>query len=229
MLRQIREYGLDCQAELEQLRQKEITEGTKLIKLIVEEETKAEDGDVDAMFRCHQLYANLEMSKHPEQLNYDDDSINWLKKAADHGHKSAVATLAMIWSTGEIPKVVRVNVAISKSKAFEVCSKFTQEDQNKPEIKAFIETLRKEAEEEKKQSGGCYIATAVYGGYDKPEVLALRKFRDEVLLKHLWGRLFVKFYYAVSPPLADKLKKYQRLNHKIKRILDHFVARLENL
>ena len=46
---------------------------------------------------------------------------------------------------------------------------------------------------------GCYVATAVYGSYDCPEVWTLRRFRDKVLAKSWYGRLFIRLYYAVSP------------------------------
>ena len=46
---------------------------------------------------------------------------------------------------------------------------------------------------------GCYVATAVYGSYDCPEVWTLRRFRDQVLAKTWYGRLFIHLYYAVSP------------------------------
>ena len=52
---------------------------------------------------------------------------------------------------------------------------------------------------DKPKSGGCYVATAVYGSYDCPEVWTLRRFRDNVLAKTWYGRLFIKLYYAVSP------------------------------
>ena len=41
-------------------------------------------------------------------------------------------------------------------------------------------------------SDGCYIATAVYGSYDCPEVWTLRRFRDEVLRESVLGRLFIR-------------------------------------
>ncbi len=50
--------------------------------------------------------------------------------------------------------------------------------------------------------GGCYVATAVYGSYDCPEVWTLRRFRDETLAQTWYGRAFIHTYYAVSPTLV---------------------------
>lgn len=52
------------------------------------------------------------------------------------------------------------------------------------------------------KKGGCYIATAVYGSYDCPEVWTLRRFRDYSLTKTIQGRLFIKIYYMISPALV---------------------------
>lgn len=51
-------------------------------------------------------------------------------------------------------------------------------------------------------SGGCYVATAVYGSYDCPQVWTLRRFRDDTLAKSWYGRAFIRAYYAVSPALV---------------------------
>ncbi|MBK8587140.1 MAG: hypothetical protein IPN88_17730 [Bacteroidetes bacterium] len=45
------------------------------------------------------------------------------------------------------------------------------------------------------KSGSCYIATMAYGNYDHPQVLLLRKYRDQVLLKNVIGKLSVRVYY----------------------------------
>ncbi len=71
---------------------------------------------------------------------------------------------------------------------------------------------------------GGYIAMAVYGNYDAPEVLILRTFRDTVLKRTKLGRLFIKMYNAISPQLACKLKNYPCINNKVKSILDRVVC-----
>lgn len=70
---------------------------------------------------------------------------------------------------------------------------------------------------------GCYIATAVYGNYDAPQVIVLRRFRDTVLQENLLGRLFIKIYYRCSPPMAAYLKNTVCLNSFVRRVLDKFV------
>ena len=55
---------------------------------------------------------------------------------------------------------------------------------------------------------GCFIATAAYGSYSAPEVLALRSFRDRYLLATAPGRLFVRAYYHYSPAAAALLNAH---------------------
>lgn len=63
---------------------------------------------------------------------------------------------------------------------------------------------------EAKQSG-CFIATAAYGTDQHRSVLILSEFRDRVLLRNSLGRLFVKAYYFISPPLAVLVGKHSTL------------------
>lgn len=71
--------------------------------------------------------------------------------------------------------------------------------------------------------GGCYIATMAYGDYEHPQVLELRKFRDDILSKSILGRNFIKLYYNYSPSLVEKLKNKQGVNLIIRKILDQFI------
>lgn len=51
-------------------------------------------------------------------------------------------------------------------------------------------------------SGPCYVATAVYGSYDCPQVWTLRRYRDYTLAETWYGRAFIRTYYAISPTLV---------------------------
>jgi ribosomal protein L7/L12 len=78
-----------------------------------------------------------------------------------------------------------------------------------------------------KTKSGCFIATACYGDYDAREVLVLRQFRDERLMQSTAGKIFVRFYYAVSPFIAKQIDKSDRLkNYVRKNFLNPIVNRL---
>ncbi|NEW83453.1 MAG: hypothetical protein GZ094_13950 [Mariniphaga sp.] len=71
----------------------------------------------------------------------------------------------------------------------------------------------------KKKSEGCFIATACYGDYDADEVIVLRKYRDDVLCKSIFGFFFIKIYYAVSPAFAKIILQSDFLRRNIRQIL----------
>jgi tetratricopeptide (TPR) repeat protein len=71
----------------------------------------------------------------------------------------------------------------------------------------------------KSSSDGCFIATAIYGDYDAPEVMELRKFRDNILKKSWFGRSLIKIYYSKSPALAEKAKNKKWLKNGLKLFL----------
>lgn len=75
-------------------------------------------------------------------------------------------------------------------------------------------------------SDGCYIATAVYGSYDCPQVWTLRRFRDYRLAETKFGRLFIKSYYAVSPTIVNYFGETKPFKLFWRRILDSFVEKL---
>ncbi|PKN16311.1 MAG: hypothetical protein CVU66_01410 [Deltaproteobacteria bacterium HGW-Deltaproteobacteria-23] len=67
--------------------------------------------------------------------------------------------------------------------------------------------------------GGCFIATAAYGSYLHPEVMALRNFRDKYLLTNLPGRVLVATYYKISPPIADFIKEHESARFIVRILL----------
>lgn len=76
-------------------------------------------------------------------------------------------------------------------------------------------------------SGGCYVATAVYGSYDCPEVWTLRRYRDNQLAKTWYGRLFIHTYYAISPTLVKWFGETQWFKNMWKPKLDRMVKELQ--
>lgn len=66
---------------------------------------------------------------------------------------------------------------------------------------------------------GCFIATAATGSYDHPKVVLLRLFRDDILKKHFAGRLFIRMYYRISPPLAQYIENSERRKYIVLKLI----------
>jgi len=104
---------------------------------------------------------------------------------------------------------------------YETTSKLHMSPSNKKQFNESLE-LYKECRIAQNKSG-CYIATMVYGSYDASEVIALRRFRDEVLLKSWIGQRFVEIYYKYSPAFVEKTKNMKIIHLFLKLILSPFV------
>ncbi len=76
-------------------------------------------------------------------------------------------------------------------------------------------------------AGGCYVATAVYGSYDCPEVWTLRRYRDYELDATWYGRAFIKTYYAISPTIVKWFGDTEWFKKLWKGKLDKMVAKLQ--
>lgn len=77
------------------------------------------------------------------------------------------------------------------------------------------------------KKSGCYVATAVYGSYDCPQVWTLRRFRDGRLAATLPGRAFIRTYYAVSPTLVRWFGSTAWFRRLWRGPLDRLVRRLQ--
>lgn len=80
--------------------------------------------------------------------------------------------------------------------------------------------------QKKKSSGGCYVATAVYGSYDCPQVWTLRRYRDYTLAESWHGRAFIRVYYAISPTLVKWFGETEWFMKMWKPKLDKMVKEL---
>ncbi|MBR9691172.1 hypothetical protein GOV06_00125 [Candidatus Woesearchaeota archaeon] len=59
------------------------------------------------------------------------------------------------------------------------------------------------------EESDCFVATAVYGDINAPQVQKLREFRNEVLIPSRFGRAFVDFYYSgAGKRTADFIKEH---------------------
>jgi hypothetical protein len=104
--------------------------------------------------------------------------------------------------------------------------KITDNGVNSKVEKSVTEPYGKQDPAEKSTTGGCFIATACYGSYDAPEVMVLRHFRDDILLKFIAGRWLVILYYYISPQIAIWLVKHTKISDLIRRqFLDKVVRK----
>lgn len=85
---------------------------------------------------------------------------------------------------------------------------------------------QKEVAEKLIVKSGCYVATAVYGSYDCPQVWTLRRFRDYTLAETWYGRAFIRTYYAISPTLVKWFGHTEWFKKMWKGKLDRMVANL---
>lgn len=55
----------------------------------------------------------------------------------------------------------------------------------------------------------CFVATAVYGDKNVPQIQTLRQFRDNILMQNSLGRTFVDFYYGgAGKKTADFVREH---------------------
>ncbi len=101
---------------------------------------------------------------------------------------------------------------------------FIDDDDTKNPIIKRIQSLDPEYKPE--SSSGCYVATAVYGSYDCPQVWTLRRFRDNILAETWYGRAFIHTYYAISPTLVKWFGHTDWFKKMWKGKLDRMVSNL---
>lgn len=108
---------------------------------------------------------------------------------------------------------------------------FSQKEMNVAIIKQYIDKIKQydpdyKAPEIKASNGGCYVATAVYGSYDCPQVWTLRRYRDYMLAETWHGRAFIHAYYAISPTIVKWFGHTEWFKKMWRGQLDRMVANL---
>jgi TPR repeat protein len=167
----------------------------------------AEQGHIEAQAEVGDFYS------HFPEIKDDAQAVYWRQKAADQGHALAQYNLGVMYAQGR-------GIEKDNSKALYWWQKAADQGQANA-----VEALAKNRET--KPSGGCYIATAIYGSYNCPQVWTLRRYRDNSLASTGCGRALIRAYYAVSPSHVKWFGTMGWFQRIWKRPLDAFVARLQ--
>jgi len=89
---------------------------------------------------------------------------------------------------------------------------------------SLFDLIRKHAQTHAKPTAatksGCFVATAVFDDANSPQVMALRTFRDEYLVRKRLGRLAVKYYYRVSPMVASRIQESRTMKGTMRTLLE---------
>ena len=159
------------------------------------------------------------------QYNYDDDEalmkgvgLRVLKYRVEHFYMNDEAKKALALIQKYEPGYV-----VDTSEQEELLAKANQLQKDMEQI---LEQYN--PNKPKPQQGGCYIATAVYGSYDCPQVWTLRRYRDYTLAKTWYGRVFIRTYYAVSPTLVKWFGETEWFKRLWQGKLDRMVSRLND-
>lgn len=189
------------------------------------------DGDDDQ----HKADAQFVLGLAYDHVGNTQQALKRWEQAASNGSSSAQYNIGVMYFNGQqVPK--DLNKAL---RYFQLAAAQGHEDaiQAVQDIKD-IQTRQSQAQQQQSNqsyssqsrqgsTGGCYIATCVYGSYDCPEVWTLRRYRDYTLAQTWWGRLFIKAYYFVSPKAVRAFGKYNWFQCLWKNKLDGFVKKLQ--
>ena len=69
----------------------------------------------------------------------------------------------------------------------------------------------------------CFVATAAYGSHCHPDVVALRRFRDDVLQHNPFGRAFIRAYWTVGPFIARAVEPFPMLRAAARLLINPVV------
>lgn len=121
---------------------------------------------------------------------------------------------------------LKLFVIFSKGMPFEVIAlstirkyvEFSHGLKHRSEFEAAYNAMKK---------GRCFVATAVFGDEEAPEVLSLREFRDTVLRRYVAGRCFTALYTSVLGPFgAELIERFPRLRPHVRRLLKYLVTKI---
>jgi hypothetical protein len=130
-----------------------------------------------------------------------------------------------------ISKALKVSERLGKlSMGSELRARYIKNHSTLKSIKTELDKVKRQISTSSPSAsggGGCYIATMAYGSYDHPQVMALRRFRDEKLSRTPLGRLSIRTYYRYSPTLVKVLRGKPLVNSIIRTLLNRLINRIQ--
>ncbi len=129
-----------------------------------------------------------------------------------NGNQVACDWPDVIWANGAVSSRIIVSTPTANSYLFSATATTSTDTinlvNNNTQVTAIVEP---EPSFRPRAGNGCFIATAAYGSYLDQHVLALRQFRDNILMTSATGRWLVDLYYQTSPPIAAYISQHDNL------------------
>jgi hypothetical protein len=148
------------------------------------------------------------------------------KKAAKKVAVKKAVSKKKVISTRAVTKKVAAKKAPLKSAATKKTT--AKKAAVKKKVTAPEKTKNKRASKKTKDDEECFLTTACVRYYslsdDAYELMTLRTFRDNYMLKSAEGKILVKQYYSIAPLIVSRIKKdkehrsvYQYIYHCIQK------------
>lgn len=148
----------------------------------------------------------------------------WTKYGVNQDYISKTVNEAIVVA----PNIVRIKHSSDKLKNTEQISQ-SVEKTPEPFIQNNYNNSNNYNQPQPEKKNGCYIATSVYGSYDCANVWVLRRYRDYELAQNIFGRCFIRIYYALSPILVKWFGDKRWFKSFWKKALDHKVNKLKRI
>ena len=207
-----------------QKKQNLLKEITKLCEILKTNNIK----DFDTFFKDGETV--LRESPYQWKVYEDDPYItfggticsNYNKKAFKFLKNSGALDVGVCWKCGDSP-IKKVHQFNSDHISYFICESCYNKG------RSFQKQHLGYAKGTDSSSTKCYIATVCYGDINAIQVQQFRRFRDEVMIKSYFGKVFIRLYYFLSPSIAKLLQHTPKLNALIKiYILNVILKYIEN-
>ncbi len=157
------------------------------------------------------------------------EALKWIGKAAAQGFAPAEFVMGTILDSGKLlPRDVAKAMEWYRRAAARGHPGARQAVRTHEERQFVLEAASQAGALDGTQpkSKACFIATAAWGSAQAPDVVLLRRYRDEVLAKSLGMSLLIDAYQLLSPPLARLIERSPRAQAWVRKAVVRPMAKL---